>query len=68
MKTLCELKRKDISKYFELLIEQPSESGYVCRECLRFAAEKKRLCEPVAVRKVLHPDPPLDNLAAPSGK
>lgn len=52
MKTLCELKRKDIAKFMDALLEQKATHGYLCRECLRFFPDKKRLCDPVAWRKI----------------
>jgi hypothetical protein len=58
MKTLCELKRKDINKYFDVLAEEQPRGGYLCRECLRYASEKKRLCAPVSLRKIVQPAAP----------
>lgn len=58
MKTLCELKRKDIAKHFEATLESlrepDAELGYLCRDCLRFSCDKKRLCEPMSLKKLQH--------------
>ena len=55
MKTLCELKRKDIAKQFEVTLENLTEAelaaGFLCRDCLRFSCDKKRLCEPLSLKK-----------------
>ncbi len=53
MKTLCELKRKEIARQFEAVLEAQPTSGYLCRDCLRYSNEKKRLCEPVSIKKIL---------------
>lgn len=55
MKTLCELKRKEVAKFVEALSEEGPTHGYLCRRCLRFYPEKKRLCEPMSLKK-LWPD------------
>lgn len=61
MKTLCELKRKDLAKFTEILLEEKSTHGYLCRECLRFFPDKKRLCDPVAWKKIWKNPEPLDS-------
>ncbi|MDP1560660.1 MAG: hypothetical protein Q8M16_04625 [Pirellulaceae bacterium] len=56
MKMLCNLKRKDVAHQFdatlESLRENAAEPGYLCRDCLRFSCEKKRLCQPVSLKKL----------------
>ncbi len=59
MKTLCELKRKDIARHFEAALAalreaEDAATGYLCRDCLRFSSDKKRLCEPVSLKKLKH--------------
>lgn len=52
MKTLCELKRKEVAKFVEALSEEGLTNGFLCRRCLRFYSEKKRLCEPMSLKKI----------------
>jgi hypothetical protein len=59
MKTLCELKRKDIARHFDAALAalreaEDTATGYLCRDCLRFSSDKKRLCEPVSLKKLKH--------------
>jgi hypothetical protein len=60
MKTLCELKRKELAKFSEAWLEEKATHGYLCRDCLRFFTDKKRLCDPVALKKVWKVPEPLD--------
>lgn len=60
MKTLCELKRKELTKLMEALAEEKPSHGYLCRECLRFFTDKKRLCDPVALKKLWKIPEPMD--------
>jgi len=65
MKTLCELKRKDIAKFIDALLEQKATHGYLCRECLRFFPDKKRLCEPVSLKKIWQSPEPIGEQPKP---
>lgn len=63
MKTLCKLKKKDIARQLEAVAETICDpnlglTGYLCRDCLRFSGDKKRLCDPVSLRKLRHEAPP----------
>lgn len=65
MKTLCKLKRKDIARQLEAVVEAICDSnsglpGYLCRDCLRFSDDKKRLCDPVSLRKLRQEPKPAD--------
>lgn len=66
MRTLCELKRKELVKLAEDWREEPADRGYLCRQCLRFAPDKKRLCKPAKLERFLHA-PPAANTADSSG-
>jgi len=52
MKTLCKLKQGELDKILEDLKESRPAHGYFCRKCHRYAAEKKRLCEAIASKKI----------------
>lgn len=61
MKTLCELKRKELTKLIEALAEEKSSHGYLCRKCLRFFIDKKRLCDPVGLKKIWKTPKPMES-------
>lgn len=70
MKTLCKLKQKDIARQFDAAIETIREAdngltGYLCGDCLRFSEDKKRLCEPVSLKKLRPSFKPQDTPAHP---
>jgi hypothetical protein len=59
MKTLCEVKRKDIARHFDataaaLRDGEQASPGYLCRDCLRYSCDKKRLCDPISLKKLKH--------------
>lgn len=45
MKTLCELSKKDIDKQHDALVEELAHPQWICRNCARVSADRKRLCK-----------------------
>jgi hypothetical protein len=48
-KTLCKLKKKEIHKDLDKLIELIDKPKFICRDCLRQANEKELLCEALKI-------------------
>lgn len=49
MKSLCQLKRKDLEKSLRNVMKEVAKPRYVCEKCARASREKKHLCKPVKI-------------------
>ncbi len=49
MKTLCQLKSKEVEKSLGSLMKEVAKPKYVCEKCARASREKKHLCKPVKI-------------------
>lgn len=49
MKSLCQLKSKEIEKNLRDVMKEVAKPRYVCEKCARAAREKKLLCKPVKI-------------------
>lgn len=53
MKSLCQLKSKEIEKNLHEIMKEIAKPKYVCERCARAAREKKHLCKPVKIVRSL---------------
>ena len=51
MKTLCKLKKDELSKNFKKIIKIVKKPKFICEKCARVAKDKKYLCNPIALKK-----------------
>lgn len=49
MKSLCQLKSREIEKNLREIMREVTKPKYVCEKCARAAREKKHLCKPVKI-------------------
>lgn len=49
MKTLCKLKKDELSDDFKKIVKIVKKPKFICEKCARVAKEKKYLCNPVTL-------------------
>ena len=52
MKTLCQLKKKEIEKNLRSVVKVVAKPRYVCEKCARVSREKRYLCKPARISRV----------------
>lgn len=45
-KVLCELKKGELREFEEEILDEARRSRFICRKCIRVAADKDLLCKP----------------------
>jgi len=51
MKTLCKLKKDELTDNFKQIVKIVIKPKFICEKCARVAQEKKYLCSPLALKK-----------------